>query len=76
VGALARIVLNGKSGGELSMPPLRTLDDEAIAAVLTYLRRSWGHESSAVAVDQVQAIRAETAEREEPWTEAELQPFD
>jgi mono/diheme cytochrome c family protein len=74
--ALARIVLNGKSGTELTMPPLRALDNVTIAAILTYVRRSWGHESSAVAPEQVQAIRAETAAREEPWTEAELQTMN
>jgi glucose/arabinose dehydrogenase/mono/diheme cytochrome c family protein len=74
--ALARIVLNGKSGAELTMPPLRALDDDTLAAILTYTRRSWGHDASAIAPDQVHAIRAETASREEPWTEAELQPMN
>jgi hypothetical protein len=58
------------------MPPLAALDDETIASILTFVRRSWGHESSTVSPAQVQAVRSETKLREEPWTESELGAFD
>ena len=44
---LARIVLNGLKG-ELLMPPMGTLDDQQLAAILTYIRRAWGHEAGPV----------------------------
>jgi glucose/arabinose dehydrogenase/mono/diheme cytochrome c family protein len=75
VGALGRIVLNGKTSGSSTMPPLASLDDESIAAILTYVRRSWGHDSSTVTAAEVQAIRAEVMDRQEPWTETQLEPM-
>ncbi len=75
--ALIRIVLNGKSSGdESTMPPLRSLDDETIAAILTYIRRSWGHQSDPISPEQVQVARGQTQDREEPWTDAELEPMN
>jgi mono/diheme cytochrome c family protein len=74
--ALVRIVLNGKTSGDTTMPPLNALDDETLAAVLTYIRRSWGHESSVITTGQVKAVRSEVALREEPWSEAELAPMN
>lgn len=70
---LARIVLNGKTQENLVMPPWKAaLDDDATAAVLTFLRRSWGHEADAVTPAVVAEARKATAGREEPFTEAEL----
>jgi mono/diheme cytochrome c family protein len=76
VAALARIVLNGKTSADSTMPPLAALDDETLAAILTYIRKSWGHEASAVAPAEIQAIRAEVSNRSEPWTESELAPMN
>ena len=75
VGALARIVLNGKTSGDTTMPPLASLDDVTLAAILTYVRKSWGHEASVVAPSEIQAIRGEVSRRGEPWTENELAPM-
>lgn len=77
---LIRIALQGMRGPvtvhgkvyEMEMPPLGVLDDEQLAAVLTYVRQEWGHTASAVSVDSVKKIREATSKREEPWTEAEL----
>ncbi len=70
---LARIVLGGKITENLTMPPWKTaLNDEAIAGVLTFIRRSWGHEADPVTVDVVATARRETANRQEPWTNADL----
>jgi mono/diheme cytochrome c family protein len=76
VDALTRIVLNGKTTGASTMPPLRSLEDETIAAILTYIRRSWGHASNPISPAQVQAVRTQIEERHEPWTEAELEPMN
>ncbi len=71
---LARIVLNGKTQENLVMPPWKAaLDDGSIAAVLTFLRRSWGHEAEPVPLAVVAEARKDTATREEPFSDADLQ---
>jgi mono/diheme cytochrome c family protein len=68
-----RILLNGKEGPMGLMPPLGSaLNDDQIAAVLTYTRRSWGNQASAVDTATVAATRKASADRTRPWTEAEL----
>lgn len=55
------------------MPSLRdALDDDQIAAVLSYIRRGWGHQAGSVTPSRVAQIRQETQNRELPWTEEEL----
>jgi len=55
------------------MPSLKgVLDDQAIASVLTFVRNSWGHAAKAIDVETVAKVRAETANRSEPFHEAEL----
>jgi mono/diheme cytochrome c family protein len=72
-GNAARILLGGKEGPIGLMPPLASaLGDEQIAAVLTYIRREWGHTASPVAPDEVKEIRGLTKTRRRPWTDAEL----
>jgi mono/diheme cytochrome c family protein/glucose/arabinose dehydrogenase len=72
-GALIRIVLNGKEKEGLVMPPLvGALDDEAVAAALTYIRQSWGHNAPPVSPESVAKARAAVGKREEPWSEEEL----
>jgi glucose/arabinose dehydrogenase/mono/diheme cytochrome c family protein len=72
--AVVRIVLNGKVD-QLAMPALNTLDDEMIAAILTYVRKSWGNDASPISPDTVKSIRGLVAHRDEPWSEEELQPL-
>jgi mono/diheme cytochrome c family protein/glucose/arabinose dehydrogenase len=68
-----RIVLNGKEGPTGLMPPLgNALSDEQIAAVLTYVRREWGHTASPVDPAAVEAMRRSMASRARPWTNDEL----
>ncbi len=70
---MARVILAGKEGTIGLMPPLAaTLNDEQIAALLTYIRREWGNTASPVAPAEVKEIRGMTASRKTPWTEAEL----
>lgn len=86
--ALIDIVLHGLTGpievnGEtwnLTMPGLGgasgALDDEKIAAILTFVRRSWGNEAAAVTPPEVAARRRATAGRLHPWTAVELRAMD
>ena len=77
---LVRIVLHGLHGPinvkgktfQLDMPALGVFDDDQVAAILTYIRREWGHTASPVEPEFVKKIRAETEKREEAWSEAEL----
>ena len=43
-----RVVLAGMEGDPGLMPPLGTLTDDEVAAVLTYVRREWGNTASPV----------------------------
>jgi glucose/arabinose dehydrogenase/mono/diheme cytochrome c family protein len=80
---LIRIVLHGLRGPikvkgeafELDMPSLGVLDDDQIAAVLTYVRREWGHSFEPVTPARVKQVRDETANREDAWTSQELSRF-
>ena len=75
-GVPARIVLNGKEGQVGLMPPLgSTLSDEQVAAVLTYVRRAWGHTASPVTPATIAETRKATASRTRPWTNQELMPM-
>lgn len=57
------------------MPPLATLGNEEIAAVLTYLRREWGHSAEPISPGDINNYRIEAQGRTVPWTEEELEPF-
>lgn len=73
--AVVRIVLNGKAD-QLAMPALGgALDDATIAAILTYVRKAWGNDASPISPEKVQSIRNVVANRDEPWSEEELQPL-
>ncbi len=76
-----KIVLNGLSGPvevagksyAIDMPPQgAVLSDEKIAAVLTYVRKSFANGAGPVSVDEVKSVRAATAQRTTPWTADEL----
>ena len=69
--ALIRIVLHGLRG-ELLMPPMGTLDDRRLAAILTYVRHAWGHDAGAITPEAVARTREGTRERRTPWTPNEL----
>ena len=77
---LTRIVLHGVRGPlkvkgqtyQLEMPPLSVFSDEQVAQVLTYVRREWGHSFPTVNPSHVKAVRDQTTQREQAWTEAEL----
>ena len=77
---IARIVLHGLRGPitvlkqtyELEMPPLGVLDDDQIAAVITYVRREWGHTASPMTPADIARIRQKESARDESWTALEL----
>lgn len=71
----AAIVLKGKEGAGLAMPPLESLDDDAIAAVLTYVRRAWGHTAAPVTVAEIAATRSLVNDRRQAWTDESLDQF-
>ena len=72
-GVSIRILLGGKEGPVGLMPPLgAALTDTQIASVLTYVRRAWGNEGTAIAEPAVAAVRKATSSRSRPWTDAEL----
>lgn len=52
--------------------PAWIADDEDLAAVLTYIRREWGHGAEPITPQTVARIRAAEAQRARPWTAAEL----
>jgi mono/diheme cytochrome c family protein len=77
----AKIVLHGLHGPvevggrtfNLEMPPQGgMLPDDQIAAILTYVRSSWGNKASAITGDFVKATRAANADRKAAWTAEEL----
>lgn len=76
-----KLVLHGLTGVvevlektyNLEMPPQgAVLPDDQLAAILTYVRSSWGNQSSAVTADIVKQVRATTADRKTPYTSNEL----
>ncbi len=78
---IARIVLDGLQGpiavkgtdwNNVMVRWKEVLNDEEIAAVLTYVRNEWGNKADAVKVEDVKAIRALEKDRNEAWTSAEL----
>lgn len=54
------------------MPPWKSLPDEEIAAVATYVRESFGNAASPVTAATVAAERQRTAAMTAPWTAAAL----
>jgi mono/diheme cytochrome c family protein len=71
---LARIVLKGKVGHFAApMPPLEMMADADLAAALTYIRRSWGHQAEPVSSATVGTMRRAVIVRQRPYTEAELE---
>jgi mono/diheme cytochrome c family protein/glucose/arabinose dehydrogenase len=72
-GIPTRILLNGKEGTFGLMPPIgSTLTDDQIASVLTYVRREWGQGGAPIDAGTVKDVRALSAGRSRPWTDAEL----
>ena len=78
---LIRIILHGVIGeieveGEMftgAMPTWGpTFKDDELAAVASYVRRSWGNKAPAISTATVTRVRLQYASRTKPWTAAEL----
>ena len=79
---IIRIVLNGLGGpitvkgkeyGQVQMLPWRdALKDEEIAAVLTYVRNTWGNKAAPVDPALVKQVRDLTKDQGGAWTAADL----
>jgi mono/diheme cytochrome c family protein len=77
---LARILLQGAEGPitaagiafDSSMPSWAAFDDNQLAGILTYIRRSWENSAPPVEPATITAVRAGTAQRQRAWTAAEL----
>jgi mono/diheme cytochrome c family protein/glucose/arabinose dehydrogenase len=71
--AVIRVLLSGKEGSIGLMPPVgSTYTDDQIAAVLTFVRRSWGNTAPPVDAMSVLEIRGLSRARNKPWTDDEL----
>ena len=80
---IARIVLHGLSGPVTVkganfngvMPPQGTMSDAELAAVLTYVRNTWGNKGTMVTKEMVAKVREKVAAHVGPWTGGDLQEF-
>lgn len=70
------VTVGGKAYNSAMAPWGEVLKDAEIAAVLTFVRNSWGNEAPAIPVEFVADIRAQDADRKDPWTEKELQAIE
>lgn len=72
---VGRILLSGKEGSVGLMPPAgAAMSDEEVAAIVTFIRGSWGNRAGPVGPEMVSEWRAAYAHRETPWTDEELAP--
>lgn len=70
---VVRILTNGKDGSTGEMAPIgKKMTDEQLAAVLTYIRSSFGNTASPVHPAEVNEYRSQYAYRTAPWKDAEL----
>ena len=77
---IVRIVLQGLTGPievggstwQMEMPAVTFFTDEQLAALLTYVRREWQNDGTAVKASEVAKVRAQIAGRTTPWTAGEL----
>lgn len=85
---LVRILLHGLSGPITvkgvtyngAMPAFGPksgyrFNEQRIAAVLTYVRNSWGNSAPPITPERVKEIMAAAGDRSAPWTDAELNAF-
>jgi len=74
-GVIGPITVDGKLYNSVMPGQEAVLQDKKIAAILTYVRASFGNNSPPVAPEVVATARKEFADRKTPWTEAELKNF-
>jgi len=67
-----RVLLHGKEGQIGLMPPLNDFDDEQIAAVVSYIRGSFGNIADPIPTVAAKEYRQAYVHRDSPWTDEEL----
>jgi mono/diheme cytochrome c family protein len=81
---LAAILINGINGPftvngatySSEMPKWRDyFNDEELAAVMTYIRNTWGNKAPPVAKETVAKVRAELSTNPNPWSAETLATF-
>ena len=65
-------VMDGKPFNQIMPGQEAVLTDAKIAAVMTFVRASFGNAAGPVTAEVVAAARAKYADRKTPWTQAEL----
>lgn len=82
---LVKIVLNGLQGpitvkgnpyNNAMAPWGGVLNDEQVAAVLTYIRNEWGNSAPPITPEFVAEVRGQVEGRNEAWTQKELQAIE
>ena len=76
-GLWGKLQVNGKTYDPArGVPPMTAfknlLNDEEVAAVLTFVRNTWGNSASVISPETVKLVRAKTSERTTFWTPDEL----
>ncbi|QDS94967.1 Cytochrome c-552 precursor [Roseimaritima multifibrata] len=76
-GVWGKMVVNGKTfDPSRGVPPMTAfrslLKDEELAAVLTFVRNTWGNEAAPVSAASVKRVRDETIDRTTFWTPEDL----
>jgi len=71
-GLQGEITVKGKTYNGAMMAWGSVLNDDDLAATLTYVRSQWGNRSAPVTAAQVRAVRARLASRTTPFTADEL----
>jgi mono/diheme cytochrome c family protein len=71
-GLQGEVTVKGKQYNSAMAPWASVLNDDDLAATLTYVRSQWGNRATPVTAAQVRAVRAKYATRTAPWTVAEL----
>lgn len=76
-GLWGKLEVNGKTYDPArGVPPMTAfknlLNDEEVAAVLTFVRNTWGNSASVISPETVKMVRAKTADRTTFWTPDQL----
>ncbi len=76
-GLWGKLTVHGKTyDPALGVPPMTAfknlLNDDEMAAVLTFVRNTWGNNASVIAPDTVKRVRAATTDRTTFWTPDDL----
>lgn len=71
-GVMGKIHVDGKEYNGAMTPFGGLLNDDELASVLTYVRKSFGHDASAITASEVKKVRAQTKEKIGLYTADEL----